>query len=257
MAVASVVAPVLDSTVMIEKRSSTADRVAVDPISSQIRVVQPHEYQKAAACLAEAFKEDHVARYAIDTPDRAHWSEEDKFELHKQSMEYLTYAHCLKGLVTTVGPDYDAVALWLPPGKNVGDVLTILRSGMWRLRFKLSKEGKDRFFTEFLPLLEDTKAEVLGDRDQDSWYLNYIGTKEASRGKGYARKLIEHVTAVVGWSSFTKTHFDADIHRPIKLDRHAISRARTPLMSKFMKGWVSPCESRSGSHRPTKRPEWM
>jgi len=196
MAAASIIAPVLDSTIMIEKRSSTADRIAADPISSQIRVVPPHEYQKAAACLAEAFRDDHVVRYAIDTPDRAHWSEEERYELHKQSMEYVTYAHCLKGLVTTVGPDYDAVALWMPPGKNIDDLLTICRSGMWRLNFKLSKEGKERFFKEFLPLLATTKAEVLGDRDDHSWYLNYIGTKVGSRGKGYARKLIEHVSAV-------------------------------------------------------------
>lgn len=198
MAAASIIAPVLDSTIVIEKRSSTADRIAADNTkSNQIRIVAPHEYLKAAECLAEAFKDDHVVRYAIDTPDRAHWSEEEKAKLHNQAMEYVTYAHCLKGLVTTVGPDYDCVALWMPPGKNIDDLLTICRSGMWRLYYKFSKEGKDRFFNEFLPLLSTTKAEVLGDRDGSSWYLNYIGTKAGSRGKGYARQLIEHISAVV------------------------------------------------------------
>src|ERR1700733_13334075 len=41
----------------------------------------------------------------------------------------------------------------MPPGKNMDDYLTMLRSGMWRLSYKLSAEGKKRFFTEFLPLL--------------------------------------------------------------------------------------------------------
>jgi len=82
----------------------------------------------------------------------------------------------------------------MPPGKSNDDFLTILRSGMWRLNYKLSGEGKRRFFNEFLPLLHDAKHQVLGDRDDDSWYLVYLGTKPGSRGKGYARKLIEHVT---------------------------------------------------------------
>ena len=88
----------------------------------------------------------------------------------------------------------------MPPGSNMDDWYTILRSGMWRLNYKLSREGKTRFFTEFLPLLHDTKLEIMGDRDDDSWYLVYIGTKQAGRGKGYARKLIDHVTSMVSWT---------------------------------------------------------
>lgn len=196
MAAASIIAPVLDSAFMHEKRSSTADRIAADAANNQIRVVAPHEYKKAAACLTEAFKDDHTVRYAIDTPDRAHWTEEEKYALHRDAMEYVTYAHCLKGLVTTVGPDFDCVALWMPPGKNMDDLFIIFRSGMWRLNYRFSKEGRIRFFQEFLPLLAETKAEVLGKRDSHSWYLNYIGTKAGSRGKGYARQLIEHIGAV-------------------------------------------------------------
>ncbi|KAI9878400.1 MAG: hypothetical protein M1830_000962, partial [Pleopsidium flavum] len=51
-----------------------------------------------------------------------------------------------------------------------------------------------RFFHEFLPLLHDTKHNVLAERDADSWYLVYVGTRASARGKGYARKLIEDVT---------------------------------------------------------------
>ena len=74
------------------------------------------------------------------------------------------------------------------------DLLTIFRSGMWRLNYKLSTEGKKRFFTEFLPLLHDVKSMVLGNRDSQAWYLVYIGCKPAARGKGYARKLIEDIS---------------------------------------------------------------
>lgn len=197
MAAPSTVVPVLDASLMLEKRSSTADRMAASNASSEVRIVEPHEYKEAAACLAEAFRDDHVVRYSIDTPDRIHLTEEERYKMHRESMEYVTYAHCLNGLVVTIGDNFDCVALWLPPGKNIDDWWTILRSGMWRLNWSLSQEGKERFFKEFLPLLGRSKADVMGDRDGDSWYLNYVGTKPSARGRGYARKLIEYVTKQV------------------------------------------------------------
>jgi len=196
MAFPSAAVPVLDATIQHEKRSPTAEKVVANPPPNEngVRVVAPHEYREAAACLAEAFRFDNIVRYAIDTPDRMQLSEEERFEIHKSAMEYVTYAHCLQGLVLTVGDNFECVALWLPPGKNIDDWFTILRSGMWRLGWKLSKEGRIRFFDEFLPLLAHSKQEVLGERNRNSWYLNYIGTKAEARGRGYARKLIEYVS---------------------------------------------------------------
>jgi ribosomal protein S18 acetylase RimI-like enzyme len=206
MALSSAAVPILDATLMHEKRSSIAEKIAPSTntnttLPDGVRILAPHEYKEAAACLAEAFKSDNVVRYAIDTPDRLHLSEEERYELHTAGMEYVVYAHILQGLVLTVGENYDCVALWLPPGKNIDDWWTILRSGMWRMNYRLSKEGKIRFFEEFLPLLSHTKAEVLGDRDEKSWYLNYIGTKPSARGKGYARKLIDYVGNLVRFDS--------------------------------------------------------
>ncbi len=94
-------------------------------------------------------------------------------------------------------PDRDTYMTRMPPAKNMDDWWTILRSGLWRLYYKLSREGKTRFYSEFLPLLHDTKHEILQERDDKSWYLVYIGTKPSARGKGYARTLIEHGTAIV------------------------------------------------------------
>ena len=80
--------------------------------SSEVRALSLDEYKEAAASLAEAFAEDHTSLYFIETPDRAHWSSEQKWELHAQIMEYITYAHLLKGLVVSAGPNYDCVGLW-------------------------------------------------------------------------------------------------------------------------------------------------
>lgn len=84
----------------------------------------------------------------------------------------------------------------MPPGQNMDDYLTICRSGLWRLNYRLSAEGKRRFFNEFFPLLHDTMHATLGDRELETWYLVYLGTRPAGRGKGHARKLIEHVTQI-------------------------------------------------------------
>lgn len=103
-------------------------------------------------------------------------------------------------------PSRKLTLLRMPPGENMDDILTILRSGLWRLYYKLSREGKKRFYSEFLPLLHDTKHEVMGDRDDQSYYLVYLGTKPSARGKGYARKLIEHGLKMVRLS-FSKSQY--------------------------------------------------
>lgn len=79
------------------------------------------------------------------------------------------------------------------------DWLTGFRSGMWRLEYGwgFSSEGHTRYFREFQPLLHQTKHDVLGNVEDEAWYLVYIGTKPEARGKGYARALIESVTKVV------------------------------------------------------------
>ena len=84
----------------------------------------------------------------------------------------------------------------MPPGQTMDDYLTICRSGMWRLNYRLSPEGKRRFFTEFLPLLHDTMHAALGPRETETWYLVYLGTRPSGRGKGHARSLVEHVTRI-------------------------------------------------------------
>lgn len=198
-----------NSNTFLEKKLSAASES-----SEQVRVLGISEYAEAAQCLAEAFAADEVARYFIDTDDMKAYSEEYKYKLHCDILRYITAAHCYKGIVTTIGPNYDAVALWMPPGKNMDDLWTILRSGMWRLWFKLSREGKTRFYDEFLPLLHHTKHDVMGARDDDSYYLVYLGSKPSARGKGYAKKLIEHMLAKVDQEG-KATYLESSAHNNI------------------------------------------
>ncbi|KAK3323507.1 hypothetical protein B0T19DRAFT_401829 [Cercophora scortea] len=159
--------------------------------TESVRPVRLAECREAALSLAHAFAADDYAKYLVDPGDTSNLSPEDKWKLHVDMMVYVVAAHCIDGIATTIGPHFDSVALWLAPGQDLDGWWTLLRSGLWRLYFQLSPEGKRRYFDEVLPLLHDTKADVLGDRDADAWYLVYLGTKPYSQGRGYAKRLLE------------------------------------------------------------------
>src|SRR5438045_5564156 len=137
MAITSSEVPMINGGATIEKRGLVSGKVATIEHDSTIRTVSPSEYKEAAASLAEAFREDHVVRYAIDTPDRSHWTEEERFNLHRQAFEYITYAHCLNGLVTTVGEEYGCVALWRHQWKDMDDLLYLFRQVMMLMRIQV------------------------------------------------------------------------------------------------------------------------
>lgn len=96
-----------NGTLTLEKTRSLSPA-----ISEQVRALEIDEYEQAAQCLSEAFAVDEVARYFIDTEDMAVYTEEYKWKLHCDIIRYVTAAHCYSGLVTSVGPNYAAVALW-------------------------------------------------------------------------------------------------------------------------------------------------
>jgi hypothetical protein len=98
------------NTLTLEKKRSLSPES-----TEEVRVLGIAEYEQAAQCLAEAFAVDEVARYFIDTDDMASYSEEYKWKMHCDILRYVTAAHCYKGIVTTIGPNYDAVALWYVP----------------------------------------------------------------------------------------------------------------------------------------------
>jgi GNAT superfamily N-acetyltransferase len=89
---------------------------------------------------------------------------------------------------------------------------------MWKLHFRLSPEGRKRLFDDLVPLLDTAKSEVLGERNSKEYYLMYIGTKPSARGKGYARKLLEHMLEKV-WKTFVNSTYDECCHW-VSLTRH-------------------------------------
>lgn len=102
----------LASAISIETKTTMPHmQPSVTDGSTDPRIVKLNEYREAAQTLAEAFLEDDVAMYFIETGDRI-LTTQQKWELHVSILEKIVYAHCLRGLVTTVGPNYECVALW-------------------------------------------------------------------------------------------------------------------------------------------------
>ncbi|EPX70953.1 N-acetyltransferase [Schizosaccharomyces octosporus yFS286] len=149
--------------------------------------VAAKDYKRAASVLVEAFYDDPVSLYLC------HCSNDKEYrKLLQDMMEYIVYAHIMRGMVLQAD-DFSGISLWMGPGNNMDDWYSILRSGMWRLNYQLDAEGRHRFFREFLPILHDTKAEILQQRDDSSWYLVYIGILPNKQGKGCFRRLVQPI----------------------------------------------------------------
>jgi hypothetical protein len=104
--------PTPDNSSNKSGHSSLEDLKAHLNSAPEIRILTLAEYKPAALALAEAFANDDVSRYFIDTPDRANWDEKRKWNLHLKIMEGVVFAHILKGVATSVGDDYGCIALW-------------------------------------------------------------------------------------------------------------------------------------------------
>ena len=77
-----------------------------------IRILDISESAEAGRSLAHSFATDPVCHYLLDGDDMANYSDEQKWKLHVDIMTYVVVANCYKGIVTSIGPDYEARALW-------------------------------------------------------------------------------------------------------------------------------------------------
>ncbi len=68
--------------------------------------------QGGSALVVPLLAADDLSQYLVDSDDMANISAEDKWRLHVDIMTYFVVATSLNGIVTTIGPDYEGVALW-------------------------------------------------------------------------------------------------------------------------------------------------
>lgn len=81
--------------------------------TASVREVGMEQRREASFALAYAFAEDPLSVYLVRDGDGGDDpSAEPLGKLHLRIMTYTFSAYRIAGVVTTVGPDYDSVALW-------------------------------------------------------------------------------------------------------------------------------------------------
>lgn len=100
--------------------------------------------------------------------------------------------------VAEATPDTWAVALWLPPGKDLG-LLSVLRSGFALPRFAMRLPAADR--KRMLAVLRQigrAKKELMPD---PHWYLSAVGVAPKHQGQGLGSSLVR--------AGLARAHHDA------------------------------------------------
>lgn len=80
--------------------------------SHSVRAVGRSESAAAGRSLAHSFAADPLSRYLMNSGDMDILSAEEKWKIHVALMTTVAASHIHRGLITAVGPDYDALAVW-------------------------------------------------------------------------------------------------------------------------------------------------
>lgn len=162
-----------------------------------VEVVSTRDYRKAAKTLQIAFSEDLYAKYLTGPLQLP----EARAKMGLMLYEAGVYSTITTGVVLAIRDteaertDPDA------PFMAVACFLDTLRRGNvmanWfydaKLKWLCNKGVYTRLYNEQWPLLLNARLEVMGAAADACWYLEDLGTTPAARGKGCARRLLEHM----------------------------------------------------------------
>lgn len=99
----------------IQTSPNAADlRGSLVPLSwnDTARIVKMNESKAAGLALALSFANDHLSRYLLEGDDMEAFTEEARWKLHVALMTTVVASHAHRGIVTAIGADYDALAIW-------------------------------------------------------------------------------------------------------------------------------------------------
>ncbi|VBB77424.1 Conserved hypothetical protein [Yarrowia lipolytica] len=196
-------------------------------------------FDRIVECLSLCFSGDPVDAYYTQCDGQ---TEEESHKLDIEIFSYATYVYLLKGRIYTIG-DFEGISCWLPPGEEADDWWTALRSGGWTLPYKFGKEGRIRYFKEYLPKIDEARERHLKPEDAyNVWYLGYLGTLPSARGKGLSRKLVEHVTNIADKQGLYCYLESTKLTNQVIYERFGfdlretfyLTRAETPVPVQFM-----------------------
>lgn len=80
--------------------------------AGNVRTIKMKESKAAGLSLALSFADDHLSHYLLDGEDMKDFSAEARWKLHVSLMTTVVASHAHRGIVTAVGADYDALAIW-------------------------------------------------------------------------------------------------------------------------------------------------
>jgi ribosomal protein S18 acetylase RimI-like enzyme len=135
----------------------------------------------AGALLGRAFHDDPLWGATFSDPDR-------RPELLVAMFTGLTKTTvAAQGLAETT-PDLDAVALWLPPGKDFG-FWAMAKSGFALPRFAMSLPAQDR--NRMMAVLRQFGKRKKALMPDPHWYLAAIGVDPERQGEGLGSTLVQ------------------------------------------------------------------
>ncbi len=139
-----------------------------------------NEYKRASEVLGRAFLDDPLWRATFLDADK-------RLELLVGMLTGAVKATAAARGVAETTPGVDAVALWLPPGRNIG-FWAMVRSGFALPRFTMSLPAKDRNrMMAVLRQLEERRKALMPD---PHWYLTTIGVEPERQGEGLGSTLL-------------------------------------------------------------------
>ena len=152
----------------------------VEPISPRLAPLSSSEHSRAGALLGRAFVDDPLWREIFSDPDT-------RPELLASMFTALTKATVAARGVAETSQELSAVALWLPPGRNVG-FGAMVKSRFALPRFALALPADDRKrMLAVLSQLEERKKALMPN---PHWYLAAVGVSPDRQGEGLGSALV-------------------------------------------------------------------
>jgi GNAT superfamily N-acetyltransferase len=98
--------------------------------------------------------------------------------------------HSVRAGTAYTTPCRSAVACWLPPGREWFSTFGLLRSGLLRTMWAMGFAGSRRF-ARLGHAIDAARAVQM--KSERHWYLNLLGVRAGSQGKGLARAVLQPV----------------------------------------------------------------